>query len=333
MYKIRDFKPNYGSPNRKDEDAPVYVSQDQGWIDNGAGWLLAGFIEDRNGSLRPQTPSELVQCVGCHGGNGPQEEIAYSNFTSGTGNTIDSTWALVRQMPGELGWREMDYMGYVRVDDAAPNETAGRASHGDPLNRGEGKGEFRHFLDSVVGVSLYGVMPESAERFLVRKIRKQRGYTADWPELDTRSAEAFLAAQRQRQTLLRALTARADYLDVNGNVAGAFLYPSLLESQDAARRYRQVVITQSYDFGKEVFPRTPIAYRYFRTAGTAFDHQDGTPYKVGDVVVDRPVDDEPISVTYGIGTAKTLIDEAVPFGQGGTANSDYLPLLSFPKGY
>jgi hypothetical protein len=35
MYKIRDFEPNYGSPNQKDEDVPVYVSQDQGWIDNG----------------------------------------------------------------------------------------------------------------------------------------------------------------------------------------------------------------------------------------------------------------------------------------------------------
>jgi hypothetical protein len=105
----------YGSPNQKDEDAPVYASQNQGWIDNGAGWLLAGFIEERNGSLRPQTPSELTQCVGCHSGNGPQEEIAYSNFTSVTGNTIDSTWALVRQLPRELDWREMDYLTVVVV--------------------------------------------------------------------------------------------------------------------------------------------------------------------------------------------------------------------------
>jgi hypothetical protein len=44
--------------------------------------------------------------------------------------------------------------------------------------------EFRHFLDNVVGVSLYGVMPDSVERFHAHKIRKQRGYTADWPKIE-----------------------------------------------------------------------------------------------------------------------------------------------------
>jgi hypothetical protein len=227
----------------------------------------------------------------------------------------------------------MDYMGYVRVADAAEQEAAGRASRGDPLNRGEGKGEFRHFLDNVVGVNLYGVMPESVERFLAGKIRKQRGYTADWPELDDRSAETFLGVQRLRQQLLRTMTARADYLNRNGHVAGAFLYPSTAEWLGAARRYRQVVVTQSYDFGKDVFAGTPVTFRYFRTARTSFAHQDGSPYELGELVVDRPVDDDPVSVTYGTGTAKTLIDEALSFDKGGTSNRDYLPLLLFPTSY
>jgi len=331
MIKMEAFEPNYGGPKVKEEDAPVYAGQTQGWIDNGAGWLLAGFIEDRHGKLRPQTPSELTQCVGCHSGNGPQEDIAYDNFTSGTGNTIDSTWALPRQFTGELGWREMDYMGYVRSPVTVDDVPAGRSTRGDPINRGEGKGEFRHFLDSVVGVSLYGVMPVSVEQFLRDKITEQRGYSENWPELNSESAERFLASQRLRQTLLRELTKREEHLDGNGNIAGALLYPSATEASLAARRYRQVVVTQRYDFGKDVFAQTPITFRYFRTEKNAFTHQDGKPYKDGEIIVDRPLDSDSANITYGIGSVPTLIDETIPYEQGGTANRDYLPLLSFPQ--
>lgn len=330
MYKIRGFEPAYGGPTTKEEDAPVFASPRQGWIDNGAGWLLAGFIEDRDGNLRPQTPSELTQCVGCHSGSGPQTEVAYAEFTSGTGNTIDSTWALPRQFPGTIGWREMDYMGYTRAAHAACDETPGYARRGDPVNRGERKGEFRHFLDNVVGVSLYGVVPASVERFLAGVIQHERGYASDWPTLDTSSVEGFLASQQLRQRLLREMTSRGEYLDDSGNIAGALLYPPQTKALAAARRYRQVVLTQRYDFGKDVFAETPVTYRYFRSPETAFPHQDGAPYQVGEVIIDRPVDTDPVNVTYGVGVVRTLIDATVPYARGGTANRDYLPLLRFP---
>ena len=44
MYKMHPFDPNYGSPNQKEEDAPVRASETEGWIDNGAGWILAAYI-------------------------------------------------------------------------------------------------------------------------------------------------------------------------------------------------------------------------------------------------------------------------------------------------
>ena len=56
------------------DDFPDRISQfignaEQG-VNNGDGWLLQGFIEDRNGSLRPQSFEETVYCTGCHGGVG-----------------------------------------------------------------------------------------------------------------------------------------------------------------------------------------------------------------------------------------------------------------------
>ena len=47
-------------------------------VPNGQGWIYQGFIEDRDGSLRPQTFEEGVFCVGCHGGIGATTDGAFS---------------------------------------------------------------------------------------------------------------------------------------------------------------------------------------------------------------------------------------------------------------
>ena len=61
-------------------------------IDNGQGWLLQGFIEASDGSLRPQSYEESVYCAGCHGG---------------IGATTDSMFALSRKLGADAparGW-------------------------------------------------------------------------------------------------------------------------------------------------------------------------------------------------------------------------------------
>ena len=317
MYKIRRFDPEYAGPEIKEESAPAYASPTEGWIDNGAGWILAGWIEDAKGVLRAQTPSELVQCVGCHSGHEPQRETGgHAAFQSGVGVTIDSTWALPRRLPGDTGWGENTAMGYRAPGD---KDGIGQSAFPDPINRAMGKGEFAHFLEHVVGVSLYGDMPASVEAFLAQRIRTENGYSADWPALKTDSARDYVGTQRLRAALLRELTAKGDHLDADGNLAGALLYPPHAAGLDAARGYRMVVATQRYDFGKDVFPETPVTFRYFREDPTAFPHQDGTPYKVGDIVIDRPIDEERTSLTWGVGIAPTEIADS----------PDYQPILDY----
>lgn len=317
MYKIRHFDPEYAGPEIKEESAPAYASRTEGWIDNGAGWILAGWIEDAEGALRAQTPSELVQCVGCHSGHEPQRETGgHPTFQSGVGVTIDSTWAMPRRLPGSAGWGEMTAMGY-RASGA--DDGIGRSSYPDPVNRAMGNGEFAHFLEHVVGVSLYGDMPASVEAFLAQTIRAENGYSADWPALVTDTAEGYVGAQRQRAALLKELTARGDHQDGDGNLAGALLYPPQSAALDAARGYRMVMATQRYDFGKDVFPETPVTFRYFRDDATAFTHQDGTPYKVREIVTDRPIDEDRTSLTWGVGIAPTEV----------TDSPDYQPILDY----
>ncbi len=314
MYKLRRFDPGYGNPALKEESAPLYANRAEAWVDNGAGWLLAGWIEDAQGALRPQTPDEMVQCVGCHSGHMPQPETGgYPDFQSGVGTTIDSTWALPRRLPGADGWREMDMMGY-RADPAGG---IGAANRPDPVNRALQAGEFAHFLRAVVGVSLYGDMPASVEDYLRKHITADQGYTADWPEIATGSVDAWLKTHRLRAQLLAELTDKGGHLAADGNLAGVFLYPPRAAALEAARRYRQVVATQRFALGKDVFAQTPMSFRYFRDGENGFAHQDGRPYDMGEVITDRPIDTEPTSLTYGIDIAPTEV----------IYSPDYAPLL------
>jgi hypothetical protein len=66
-------------------DRPRWVRGNQEFgVSNALAWQYQGFIEDRDGWLRPQTHEELVFCVGCHGG---------------IGATTDSNFSFPRKLP------------------------------------------------------------------------------------------------------------------------------------------------------------------------------------------------------------------------------------------
>lgn len=330
MYKATDWQPSQFRPGEKAEGSGVYGNDEQGWVDNGAGWILSGFIEDKNGALRPQNREEMTQCIGCHSGITATE---FTSFTSGTGNTVDSTWAMPRKFAGELGWQEMNYLSYQPDPNASATTTPGKAGQGDPLNRELGIGEFRYFLDTVVGASLYGDMPPAIEKVLDEDIRTANGYSADWPALDTTSAEAFRQAQTLRQQLMREFTTRGGHLEADGTIKGSLLYPPERDALAAAARYRQVVVSQRYHFGKDVFPETPVTFRHFRSVAEPLTRVDGTPYQTGEVITERPINlDDPTSFDYRAGSSLTEIDDSRPYPDG-NYNPDYLPLLQEPLQY
>lgn len=324
MYKTRAWQPSHFRPAEKAEGSGIYGNDEQGWVDNGAGWLLAGFIEDKNGGLRPQTREEMTQCIACHSGITRTE---FPSFTSGTGNTIDSTWALARKFSGHLGWQEMNYLSYQADKTASPSAVPGQAQQADPINRSLGVGELRYFLETVVGASLYGEMPASIESWLAHEIRQEQGYSADWPRLRAGEASTFQQTQALRQRLMRELTAKGKHLQDQGQVQGVFLYPPQQEALAAAARYRQVVVSQRYHFGKDVFAATPWAYRHFREPAEALTTVDGRPYQTGELITERAVElDDPASFTYRAGNTRTGIDENRPYPLG-NYNPEYSPLL------
>ncbi len=311
-------------PVTKEENAPLYYNENETWIDNGAGWWMSAFIEDANGSLRGQKPEELMQCVGCHSSKYGFEP---AQFTSGTSNTIDTVWSFSRKFAGDLGWREMDYLGYKRDPHANTNETSGSAHRGDPINRDANMGEYRKFLNHVVGASLYGEMPKSMEAYLKGVITSANGYSDDFPTLAFENVAQLKAIQEMRLKLVREFTAKKDYLTADGFLQAPLLYPTLEESLKGATGYRKVVATQRYTKGKDYFGETIFTYKYYRDANSSYSHIDGTSYEFGETITDRPYNTEE-TILWGVGKVETLIDET-----GSNYDAEYLPIFKYPQDF
>lgn len=104
---------------------PAYYDLGHHGLDNGNGWALHGFIEDRKGRLRAMTYEENFSCMGCH---------------NSVGSTIDKTFSFPRKLDGGKGWGYIDLKG---MPDA-PNqgETVGEIA--TYLARAGGGSEFRN---------------------------------------------------------------------------------------------------------------------------------------------------------------------------------------------
>lgn len=103
---------------------PYYRDLGDAGIDNGFGWTLQGFIEDADGSLRPQDYEETLYCMGCH---------------TTIGATIDKTFAFPRKVTGSEGWGYLNLHGMKDV----PSLGTSTGEILDYLRRVGGGDEFR----------------------------------------------------------------------------------------------------------------------------------------------------------------------------------------------
>lgn len=270
----------------------IYLGkQGRGWVDNGAGWILAGFIEDRNGKLRPQTTEELVQCIGCH---------------SGVGNTVDSVWSLQRKLPGAAGWREMDYGNY-KEDIPAQTELQ------DYENLTTKMGELGYFYYTVVGADLFGVMPREIKTELIdyavqKNLTEAVGLKHPLKEifsdeeLKTMARDAREEILLERQRITRHYASQKGYLYYDPSskrtfIKGTVFYPTPETMRENITSYYKIVLDQSFNLGKNSFgdQREGIPFT-FRSDGTVLDAQK-KPIAVGKVIDSRPWGENGVGIT------------------------------------
>src|SRR5262249_28021735 len=128
-----DLKTKASNETLEQVEAPMGAREvlwefDRG-VYNGQGWLLQGFIERRDGALRPQTYEETVYCAGCHGG---------------IGATSDGMFAFARKLGPESparGWFHWSQRGLAGVAD--PKRKDGRKEYALYLEQNGAGDEFR----------------------------------------------------------------------------------------------------------------------------------------------------------------------------------------------
>lgn len=234
----------------EDEEAPpieefaaFYGREGQGWVDNGAGWILAAFIENRHGELRPQTTEELNQCIGCH---------------ANVGNTVDAVWSFQRRLPGNEGWADMHYGHY---NSKQPEMTR----LADYMNAEARMGEQAYFYFSVLGADLYGVMPDEIREELMRYATPatvselKLAYSVE----EILNDEILKKMERQereprlleRQKLMRRYSNRLGYLTYDTAsdrycIKGSIYYPSEATMKANIYAYRTIVLDRVLTWAK-----------------------------------------------------------------------------------
>lgn len=166
-YQLEAFEKEAGN-------LPGYHNLGAWGLDNGSGWSIQGFIEDRDGRLRVGTFEENLACMGCH---------------NSIGSTIDKTFSLARKVDGARGW------GYLNLRGMP-----------DAPNMGETRGEIATYLERVGGGSEFRHNEEMAARWFTADGRLDADKVArarDVHELITPSRERALRLNKAYLTIVQ----------------------------------------------------------------------------------------------------------------------------------
>lgn len=311
MYKWKDVDlEDIGEDEHEGEEMAQVIGKEwKGWIDNGAGWILAAYIERRDGELRPQTTEELLQCKGCH---------------SSVGNTVDAVWSFQRKLPGSSGWGEMDYGQYRRTE-------SDRTHLQDYMNANTDMGELEYFYYTVVGADLFGIMPSeiktelmahAEQEGLIEELRLANRLEDIFDDERLKMTERTKRKEilQERAKIMRHYASSRSYLTHDPEsgkdfIKGAIFYPSQETALANISGYRRIVLDQSYNLGKNVFGSQPEAIPFtFRSDGTVFN-ADGEIIPLGAVIDSRPWGEDGVGITP-TGVVK-VNDEGLPVDEEG----------------
>ncbi len=125
-----DAKTDYYEQLNQPDAVTQYLGNIEDGLENRAGWIYQGFIEDAEGELRPQTYEETVFCMGCH---------------AKIGATVDNTFVFARKLNSasayQKGWYHWTQKGLTGLPE--PLRTDGQYEFTYYLQNNKAGDEFR----------------------------------------------------------------------------------------------------------------------------------------------------------------------------------------------
>ncbi len=236
----------------EEEENVDYFPYDKGLMPNDPEtWLMGGWIEDKNGYLRPQSEEEMAFCMSCHGA---------------ISGTVDNTFSFWRKLPKSTGWKDTDYSYSNDVYDIKywaeklkEIEDTSASEFLKPIAKKynpEDYGEYQFYFAMADGIDHFRSNFEGVCRIL--------GYERfiklnDGTEKCVKGSEELMfteAKERLKITSTNNILTNPEYigyLNLNNSIKQKLFLPSKERAYGLDGKYLQVVLTQMFVRGRDVF--------------------------------------------------------------------------------
>lgn len=208
---MEEIKEKAESPDNVDK----YIGDIERGLNNKLGWYYQGFIEDKQGELRPQSFEETLFCMGCH---------------SNLGALADSTFVFQRKFEKGThkdGWYHWSEKGFENIADLLlPN----------------GEGEYERYLKNNNAGDEFRDNEEVMEKFFVK----------GWEEDEENIQKDLLAKLENPDVVLKQhWKLKSDALQKLKNDISYLLLPSPKRALNLNKAYKVIVDEQSYIYGRD----------------------------------------------------------------------------------
>jgi len=239
----------------EEEEGIGYFPYDNGLMPNDPEtWLMGGWIEDENGYLRPQSEEEMAFCMACHGA---------------ISGTVDNTFSFWRKLPKSAGWKDSDY-GYRKdvfdikywadkmdeIEDENASSFLGKVyDKYDPKDYGEyqfyfamtnGLDHFRSNKEGICRILGYDTYDENTN-----KCKGKDGNPDVALSFETASNYVKITSNENILTNKNLI----GYLNDDNSIKQSLFLPSKERAYALNGRYMQVVLTQQFEYGRDLFDK------------------------------------------------------------------------------
>jgi hypothetical protein len=229
-----------------------YKPYDNGLMPNDPDtWLMGGWIEDKNGNLRPQSEEEMAFCMACHGA---------------ISGTVDNTFSFWRKLPKSNGWKDTDY-GYSgdvydikywaeklnEIEDENASMYLGKiAGKYDPKDYGE----YQLYFTMTNGIDHFRSNKEGICRILGYDIYD--AFSDSCKDANNNSLDFAIASNYVKITSEENILTNKNligYLNPDNSIKQSLFLPSKERVYGLDGRYLQVVLSQQFVYGRDLFDK------------------------------------------------------------------------------